>query len=154
MAKKKAKKKSTSKKNLGGRPTTYNQTVLKEAQAYLTEYNSKHNHPFPSHVGLAQVIKRGINTLYEWQRKTDDNDNLVYPEFKDVMDQIKEIQEMELIHNGVRGIYQPTVTSLILGKHGYHKKVDNEHSGPGGGPIETKSKTLQVVGVESEHPDS
>lgn len=131
-----------------GRPMEYDQDTVDKALDYVENYKEKYGHPFPSNVGLAKVLNRGMNTIYLWRK--DERK----PEFRDIMDRIKEVQEMELLHNGVTGVFNSTIASLVLGKHGYHKKVDSTLSGPDGTPIQTVSKTLQVVGVDSEHPDS
>lgn len=172
MAKKKAKKKAkrkTKKRTMVeqghvsymGRPTTYGAEIVDQALDYLVNYDSEfYEHPFPSVVGLAQVINRSRNLLYAWAKlkKKDDEgnetDELKYPEWADIMETLQEVQELKLLHGGITAQFNTHIAALVLGKHGYHKKVDNEMSGPGGGPIETKNKTLTVTGVESQHPDS
>lgn len=139
MAKKK-------KPGINGRPTTCTAAVYKAALLYLENYETKYEHPFPSLVGLCKVIGRGKTTIYNWA--LDDRK----PEWKDLVDTINEVQEMVLLHKGLTGFFNPAITSLVLGKHGYHKKVDNEWTGKDGGPIQTK--TLVVSGVDSKHPDS
>ncbi len=136
------KKKKSTKKNLGGRPVTYNEQLLKKAIDYLSNYESKHEHPFPSVVGLCSVIKRARSTLYKWCEEGDKK------AFKDVIDSINEIQEMVLLHKGIVGEFNSNITKLVLAKHGYHDKQETEMYGKDGGFIKSESKTLLVVGIE------
>jgi|TARA_R110002051_G_scaffold318742_1_gene401533 hypothetical protein len=138
-----------------GRPTVYTQEIIDKARDYVENYDSKEiGHPFPSITGLCKVIQRSRAVVCQWSVHTDEDGKHLKPEWKDIMDSIKEAQEMRLIHCGVTNQFNPTITSLMLGQHGYHKKVDGTISGPDGGPIQTRSKTLTVTGVESEHPDT
>ena len=34
-----------------------------------------------------------------------------------------------LLNKGIRGEFNSNITTLVLGKHGYHKKVDTELTG-------------------------
>ncbi len=142
------KKKALKKKSkYTGRPTSYSQTIVNQALKYLDDYQTEHQHPFPSLVGLCKVLGRGKTTFYRWWKEDKDK-----PEWGDIMETLNEIQELVLLNKSSIGALHPTIAALILGRHGYHKKVDNELSGPGGGPIQ--SKTLMVTGVESKHKDS
>ena len=162
-SKKKAKRKPRTKKRTMvqqghvsylGRPTNYGAEVVAKALDYLENYDKKYGDAFPSAVGLARVVDRTRNHCYQWAAEKLEDGSTRRPEWADIMSAIQEVQELVLLNNGVRGNFNSTITSLVLGKHGYHKKVDNEMSGPGGGPIETKNKTLTVTGVESQHPDT
>lgn len=129
-----------------GRPTLYDQKVVDKSLDYLENYEDTYDHPFPSQVGLSKVLGRSIATLNKW--RVDETK----PEFNDIMNAIVAQQELVLLNKGITGTFNPAITSLVLGKHGYHKKVDSVLTGADGGPIATK--TLTVTGVESQHPDS
>ena len=59
-------------------------------------------------------------------------------EFKDILGQINNDQELVTFNKSLTGEYNATIAKLLLGKHGYHDKADNTVSGPNGKPIENK----------------
>lgn len=112
-----------------GRPTSYSPELVALAQDYLATYKEKHKHPFPSVVGLCQVLNRSKSIIYKWA--SDD-----HPEFLDIIAQCNEKQELDLAIGGISGDFNPTITKLLMTKHGYSDKVEQELSGKDGGPIQ------------------
>lgn len=110
---------------MAGRPTKYTPKVLREAKAYITDYQ-EHGHAFPSDVGLADVIGIGTTTLYRWA------DEEGKEEFRDILDEIDRKQQLVAWNKGLKGDYNPMLVKLLLGKHGYSDKQDNTHSSPDG----------------------
>ena len=100
-----------------GRPTDYSDEMLRKSRDYLDNFKEVHGHIIPSVVGLAKVKK----------------------EFSDILRRINNNQHFELLHGGLSGELNSNITKLVLGKHGYHDKQDQQVSGPNGGPVETKS---------------
>jgi len=103
--------------NPNGRPTDYNEEVLATAQAYLTDYEN-HGHAIPSVAGLAKVLKKSRDTLYDWAKHKDK------VEFSDILRQIVSDQELVLLNKGLTGAFNAQITKLVLGKHGYTDKQD------------------------------
>ena len=103
-----------------GRPTKYNDKILEDAIDYL-ENHTEHEDIIPSVAGLAYLLKVTRQTIYNWG---DSN-----PEFLDILESINLRQEKLLVSGGLGGSFNPAITKLVLGKHGYHDKQDTEHSG-------------------------
>lgn len=123
-----------------GRPTKYSPEILQKAEDYLENYKT-HGDLIPSIAGLACAIDIGRRTIHTWANEDDK------AEFQHILDKISLKQEKLLVTNGLSGEFNSAITKLVLGKHGYHEKVDNTLAGPDGGPVRTESKTLGVVGV-------
>jgi hypothetical protein len=111
-----------------GRPTDYNTQLLEKAKEYLDNYES-HGDMIPSNEGLCDVIDINRSTLYRWR------DEEGKEEFKDILDAINRRQQRVLINKGLSNDFNSAITKLVLGKHGYHDKQQQEISGPDGGPI-------------------
>lgn len=111
-----------------GRPTDYSDDVLTEARAYLTGFKELHDHAIPSAVGLAKVLGIARSTLYLWAEE--------HEEFSDILSMLKSNQELELLNKGLTGDFNSTIAKLILTKHDYSDKAQQELSGPEGKPIE------------------
>jgi hypothetical protein len=120
----------------GGRPTEYNQEVVDAAWDYVDNY-ADHGHAVPSVVGLCKVINRGKSTLYDWAKDKD-------KEFSDILAAINENQELVAFNKSLTNEYNSTIAKLLLGKHGYSEKQQQEISGPDGGPVE-HSYTVEVI---------
>lgn len=110
-----------------GRPTKWSPELEEQAWAYIEEYE-KHGDAFPSVVGLCKAINRSRSVLYTWA--SDETKN-----FKDILATINEHQELVALNKGITGEYNATIVKLLLGKHGYHDKVDSTHASPEGGPV-------------------
>lgn len=120
-----------------GRPTYYSDETVRQAKEYLQNYKD-HGDAVPSVAGLSIFLQRSRSTLYEWAKDADKK------EFSDILDQINATQEKVALSNGLTGDFNSTIVKLLLGKHGYHEKVDQELTGKGGEPIQ-----WNLVGVAS-----
>lgn len=65
------------------------------------------------------------STIYRWTREPGKE------EFRDMLERILGAQELVLWNKGLTGEFNPAITKLLLGKHGYHDKQDHTHSGVG-----------------------
>lgn len=117
-----------------GRPIEYSKEILEKAQEYLdlcideeydwtrtngdksTSYEHRIKVKLPSIEGLAVYLKVARSTIYEWEK--------IYPEFSDILEDIKAEQAQRLINNGLSGDYNPTIAKLILTKHDYSDKSE------------------------------
>ena len=124
-----------------GRPTDYNKQLLENARKYLDEYES-HGDMIPSNEGLCDILDINRSTLYRWRDEEGKED------FKDILDAINRRQQRVLINKGLTSDFNSAITKLVLGKHGYHEKQQQEVSGPGGKPQEHK---WTVEFVEATH---
>lgn len=128
------------------RPTEYSEELAEAAWDYAIGGWEKEGHAFPSVVGLCKVINRSRSVIYEWAKDPE-------KEFMDILSHINENQELVAWDRGLNNTYNASLVKLLLGKHGYHDKQDNTHSGPDGAPIKTES-TWTVLPVKSNASDS
>ena len=116
------------------RPTKYTEENIGKAVDYLTEWRATGD-VIPSQAGLAIYLEVSIACVENWGR--DDTKQ----EFLRVLDCIESLQRNILVNGGLKGETNAAITKLILGKHGFHDKVDSTQAGPGGGPIEYTNMT-------------
>lgn len=98
-------------KNKGGRPTKYNEEIVKKTIEYLENYKNL-GEVIPTVAGLAVYLKIRKSTLYDWAEK--------YEEFSDTLETIKSIQEKDLMNQGLNNKFNAVITKLLLStNHGY-----------------------------------
>jgi hypothetical protein len=113
------------------RPTDYTPELLEKANQYLLSCEDeeiergsderptyKIRVKLPTIEGLARFIDVHRDTLYEWAK--------IHPEFSDILESIKAEQANKLINNGLSGDYNPTIAKLLLTKHGYSDKIEQD----------------------------
>lgn len=111
-----------------GRPTHYSDEIARKSREYLNVYEEL-GHAVPSVAGLSLYIERARSTIYDWAKDPE-------KEISDILDNINATQEEVAMTKGLKGDYNATLVKLLLGKHGYHEKVDQQVTGNGGGPVE------------------
>lgn len=102
-----------------GRPTDYSKEILDKAQNYIdTWVNSPRadRKNLPKVAGLAIELGVHRDTIYAWSKE--------HEEFSDILDNLLALQEEELVERGLEGSFNPTITKLMLTKHGYTDKSD------------------------------
>jgi hypothetical protein len=128
------------------RPTKYNEQILKQSNDYLDNYEN-YKHPFPSVVGLSRVLKIAHSAIKRWGNDEDK------PEFKATLEQIKDEQHLQLIHNGILGQYNAAITKLMLHNFGYSdKQVFAEEKPQQGTIVVNEALTIEqwkIMGQES-----
>ena len=98
-----------------GRPTSYNpSTVAKAVSTYVKLRQQKLL--LPTIEGLAVHLSVARDTLYEWAKQHED--------FSDILEALMAAQADQLVNNGLVGVYNSTITKLMLTKHGYTDKQD------------------------------
>ncbi len=107
-----------------GRPGELTAEVMECAWAYVKGGFRDVPNQIPSVAGLAFVLGRRRETLYDWGRR---NQN-----FSDILDAISTTQEMMLLDGGLSGDFNSSVTKMILTKHGYSDKQETSVSSPDG----------------------
>lgn len=125
-------------KHAGGRPTKYTPELLEECRKYLKDYEV-----LPSIAGLAIHLDVARETLQAWA-KDDDKE-----EFSHIYAKLMAMQERDLIKNGLMGVFNASITKMILTKHGYSDKVDATSSDgtmtPASQPV-----VIRLVGPDDE----
>ncbi len=105
-------------KNKGGRPTKYDKKkTIKKTRKYLKDWKNDKAVLFPSIVGLAIYLKVASSTVKLWMKE--------HKEFSAICDEISDMQHACLTHGGIRGTFNPTITKLMLTKHGYSDRQEN-----------------------------
>lgn len=122
----------------GGRPTKYTEELLEKAKEYLKRWKAL-DQVIPSNEGLAVHLGISRQTVQEWANDEEKE------EFSYILNKIQGTQAQLLMNKGLSGDFTSTISKLILTKHGYHDKVDQEHSGPGGKPIEVKAIERKII---------
>ena len=125
-----------------GRPTLYTPELLEKAQAYVSgDYDCIYKHGIPSHLGICEALRINKTTLYRWASEEGKED------FKDILSDCLSIQHNLLIGKGLSGDFNAAITKLVLGKHGYHEKIDQAVTGADGGPVRADMTwIIKVVG--------
>lgn len=104
--------------NKHGRPTKCTPEAIQTSIDYMSEYHSKYNHAIPSIVGLAVVLKVGKSTLYDWIKDKRNG-------FPDIAEDLLDHQHLALTNGGLFGDFNASIAKLILTKHGYSDKQEN-----------------------------
>ena len=100
-----------------GRPTKYTPELLAKCYEYL-EIWKELGDMIPSHDGLQIYVGISNACLYDWAKHEDKK------EFSELLEKILRLQRQELINKGLSGDFNSNITKLVLGKHGYHDKTD------------------------------
>ena len=103
----------------GGRPTEYTEDIIKKGWDYVNGGWEDGEAAIPSLVGMCRVLGRGKSTIYDWAR---DPDN----QFSDIVSALNERQEEILISKGLLNDFQPSMAKLMLTKHGYSDRIEQE----------------------------
>src|SRR4051794_11249331 len=101
------------------RPSEYIPDIAKSAQLYLDNYDKEDTGVIPSIAGLALWLDIARSTAYEWMQDEDK------PEFSDICEKVLAEQEKILIGKGLKGEFNPTITKLMMSKHGYKDSIDH-----------------------------
>lgn len=107
-------------KKIIGRPPDYVEgETVKQAQAYLDScIDREGNVNLPKAEGLALWLDVHRDTLYDWAKK--------YKPFSDILEKINQEQSNRVINKALGGQYNANIAKLLLGKHGYHEKLDTD----------------------------
>ena len=110
-----------------GRYTSYDADILAKAEEYLdcfldecSEVVLTPPQVVPTRVGLSIYIKRCTSTIDAWEK--DPNKS----EFMGVLKDIKATQHAIALNGGMTGDYNAPIVKLLLTKHGYHDKVEQD----------------------------
>lgn len=108
-----------------GRPTDYTPELVAKAWEYAEGGWIAAGDKVPSVAGLACEIGIHRDTCHEWAK--DKN-----KEFSDILKAIAQIQERELVNNGLTGDFTAPITKMMLTKHGYSDKLEQDHTSSDG----------------------
>lgn len=106
-------------------------------------YTHKRVVKLPTYGGLAKYLKLNRDTIFEWVK--------IHPEFSDLIGDLMAEQEDRLINGGINGDYNPTISKVLLTKHGYregHELANPDGSNvfrPNGKDKEAADEALQAL---------
>jgi hypothetical protein len=112
-----------------GRPTIYTEDMPQKVFDYIKQSGFKYDHAkqcwigkLPSKAGLAIYLGVVKRTLLDWADK--------YEEFSHALSFVEMYQEQELMNNGLNGVFNSTISKLILSSnHGYTERKDTTTNG-------------------------
>lgn len=118
-----------------GRPPKYTEAYCDKALEYLTMCIDTfevvgENRPtiinkvkLPTIEGLANYLGVHRDTVYDWEQQ--------HEAFSDIVTRVRQEQATRLIDNGLSGTYNPQIAKVLLSKHGYSEKIEQDlnHSG-------------------------
>lgn len=102
-------------KNPVGRPSELLET-LEKAKEYVMGGWETFGDVIPSIAGLACYTGKRRSTIYEYGNQS--------KEFSDILEGLLSMQENKLLNGGLKGFFNPTISKLILTKHGYSDKQE------------------------------
>lgn len=116
-----------------GRPSKYTPELLEAAWAYVNGGWLECGDKIPSVAGMACEIGLTRETCHEWNRDEEKH------EFSNIMRALAQKQERTLTNHGLDGTYNGMITKLILTKHNYSDKIEQDNTSS------DKSMTPQVI---------
>lgn len=125
-----------------GRPTSYTKELVKKAWEYINGGWISAGDKVPSVAGLACEIGIHRDTCHEWAKDEE-------KEFSDILKAIAQIQERELVNNGLTGDFVAPITKMMLTKHGYSDRVEQAHTSPDGS-MSPKEIIIRAADVPSD----
>lgn len=129
---------------MAGRPTKCTPELIEQARDYVLTYSEVHEHIIPSIVGLCRVLGVAKSSIYLWAAAENN-------EFSDIVEEINEYQHHDLVNGGLKGDLNPTITKLLLAKHGHSDKVDTTLANAEGQSFKTDNKwSVEFVNATPE----
>lgn len=104
-----------------GRPSSYSKKLVEKARNYIAHHED-FDDPVPTVAGLACVLGVVRDTCYQWSKDEDK------PEFSDILGKLSQKQERVLIQKGLQNEFNSPITKMMLTKHGYSDKVEQDHT--------------------------
>jgi len=103
-----------------GRPSEYTPELVQMAREYIDGGWKEVGDAIPSIAGLAVHLKKGRDTLHRWGKEEGKE------EFSNMLAEMLAKQENILLSKGLTNEHNPTITKLVLSKHGYSDKVEQD----------------------------
>ena len=125
-----------------GRPTKYNQEMVDRSYKYIDDYEN-HGDMIPSIEGLSEILDVRRNTIYDWAKDEE-------KEFSNILAKLLAKQQKVLINNGLSNTFNSAITKLVLGKHGFHDKVDTDLTSQG---ESMKPTVIELVAKDEQSTD-
>jgi hypothetical protein len=129
-----------------GRPTDYKPEVITKARNYIADHES-FDDPVPTVAGLACVLGVNRDTCYAWASDPSK------AQFSDILKELAQKQERVLVRNGLLGGFNAPITKMMLTKHGYSDKVENDHTSSDGSMTPRDTSEAVLAALRAKHKD-
>lgn len=103
-----------------GRPTLLTDELKQQARDYLKRDGSFASQLIVTIEGLALDLRCNRDSLYKWEKEDE--------EFSDILEELRQLQANRLLQYGLKNMYNPTITKLMLSKHDYIEKRQEDHT--------------------------
>lgn len=120
-----------------GRPTRCTPELVEDAWDYVHGGWVLCGDAFPSVEGLCDELRLSRSMVYRWASDE------THP-FKDILSELMAKQGRVLLNNGTRGVFNAPVTKMVLTKHGYSDKIDQNHESRDGS-MANKPNVINLV---------
>ena len=120
-------------------PTKYSKEIVEKAQAYINDYEM-YGDMIPSIEGMAEHLGLHRDTLYDWASQES-------KEFSDILGRCMQVQQKTLVNKGLNNTFNSAITKLVLGKHGFHDKMEQDISSSDGS---MKPQIIELVAKVNE----
>lgn len=127
-----------------GRPTLYTPKLVKAAWDYVNGGWITAGDKVPTVAGLACEIGVHRDTCHEWAK--DDS-----KKFSDILQEIAQKQERELVNNGLTGDFVAPITKMMLTKHGYSDKVEQDVTSSDGSMTPKDTSAAVLAALQAKH---
>lgn len=124
-----------------GRPTDYSAQAQAMADEYVTGGYEIAGDVIPSVVGLARILGKPSKTLYAWAERNAD--------FRNTLDVCKDSQHRIALNHGLSGVFNATITKLVLANHGYSDRQAVDHT-TGGQPMQSMQDAV-LRALQAKH---
>lgn len=109
-----------------GRPSKYSDELCRKARAYVNGGYEACGDAVPQIAGLALELGISRDTVYQWAADPEKQ------EFSDIVANCMSAQERKLVNGALLGIMNPTISKLLLVKHGHSERIQQEVTGADG----------------------
>jgi len=105
--------------------TRFKPEMIGKARNYIADH-LLFDDPVPTVAGLACVLGVTRKTLYEWAKDPSKVG------ISDILEELAQKQERVLVKNGLLNAFNAPITKMMLTKHGYSDKVEQDHTSSDG----------------------
>ncbi len=127
-----------------GRPTSYTKKLVKAAWDYVNDGWITAGDKVPTVAGLACEIGVARETCHAWAKDES-------KEFSHILQAIAQKQERELVNNGLTGDFVAPITKMMLTKHGYSDKVEQDIVSSDGSMTPKDTSAAVLAALQAKH---
>lgn len=129
-----------------GRPTKYTPELLEAARAYVGGKWQEAGDVVPTIVGLAIDLDIDEETAHRWGKEEGKE------EFSKLLTRVRDLQHRHLVNKGLGNETNPAITKMMLTKHGYSDKIEQDHTSSDGS-MSQKPTVIEFVAPQASDED-